>query len=405
MEAKRVTHPRELDQERELLQKLRDTLAEAAIDAGAGLSGASTRLLLACIALLSERETQLSTLAAAHSPPKPEPASPIANGRPERRSLQRATMGHVSLLRDVDTISLQQLLTGCTFRDLAPEQILLTPGRVNRHVYILMSGSVRVHLDDLGGHPYIELSVGECVGELSILGETKVTAHVVGQEAARLMVIDQDLLWLLIDHSPQLARQFLYTLSHRVGSDNLILRRSLRRQRESEINANLDALTGIANRRGLNCFFNALLETGSLQNQALSLLMIDIDHFKRFNDMHGHVLGDNVLCAVGGILADHADQGLAARYGGEEFALVLPGHDLVQASRLADTVREKIQEIQLWTTQGERILPITISVGVTQMQTGDTLQTLIHDADSALYRAKRSGRNCVHQHPAQTPKI
>lgn len=403
MEVKRVTPPRALDQERELLQKLRDTLAEAAIDAGAGLSGASTRLLLACIALLSERETQLSTLAAAQSLPQPAPEPPIAR-TPERRSLQRATMGHVALLRDVDAVTLQQLLTGCTFRDLAPEQILLTPGRANRHVYIIMSGSVRVHLDDLGSHPYIELSVGECVGELSILGETKVTAHVVGHEAARLMVIDQDLLWLLIDHSPRLARQFLYTLLHRVGSDNLILRRSLRRQRESEINANLDALTGIANRRGLNCFFNALLETGSLQNQALSLLMIDIDHFKRFNDTHGHVLGDNVLCAVGGILADHADQGLAARYGGEEFALVLPGHDLAQACRLADTLREKMQEIQLWTTQGERIQPITISVGVTQMQTGDTLQTLIHNADNALYCAKRSGRNCVHQHPAQTPK-
>lgn len=403
MEVKRVTPPRALDQERELLQKLRDTLAEAAIDAGAGLSGASTRLLLACIALLSERETQLSTLAAAQSLLQPAPAPPITR-TPERRSLQRATMGHVALLRDVDAITLQQLLTGCTFRDLAPEQILLTPGRANRHVYIIMSGSVRVHLDDLGSHPYIELSVGECVGELSILGETKVTAHVVGHEAARLMVIDQDLLWLLIDHSPQLARQFLYTLSHRVGSDNLILRRSLRRQRESEINANLDALTGIANRRGLNCFFKALLETGSVQKQALSLLMIDIDHFKRFNDTHGHVLGDNVLCAVGGILADHADQGLAARYGGEEFALVLPGHDLVQASRLADTLREKMLEIQLWTAQGERIQPITVSVGVTQMQTGDTLQTLIHNADNALYCAKRSGRNCVHQHPVQTPK-
>ena len=403
MEVNRGMHPGELGPERELLQKLRDTLAEAAIDAGAGLSGASTRLLLACIALLSEREAQLSTLLAAQSAPKPEPPPPFANAGPERRGPQRASMGHVALLRDVDSISLQQLLTGCTFRDLAPEQILLTPGRANRHVYIIMSGSVRVHLDDLGGHPYIELSVGECVGELSILGETKVTAHVVGQEAARLMVIDQDLLWLLINHSPQLARQFLYTLSHRVGSDNLILRRSLRRQRESEINANLDALTGIANRRGLNCFFNALLETESLQTQALSLLMIDIDHFKRFNDTHGHVLGDNVLCAVAGILADHADQGLAARYGGEEFTLVLPGRDLAQACRLADTVREKIQEIQLWTTQGEHILPITISIGVTQMQTGDTLQTLIHNADSALYCAKRNGRNCVQQHPAQTP--
>ena len=398
MEVNRLKRPHKTDQERALLQKLRDTLTEAAIEAGAGLSGPSTRLLLTCITLLSEREEQLSTVA-----PLSEPAPPIPRGMAERRSPQRTTMAHIALLREIDPTTLQKLLTSCTFRDLAPDEILLTPGRANRHIYIIMSGSVRVHLDDLSGPPYVELAVGECVGELSILGETKVTAHVLGNEAARLMIIDQDLLWLLIDHSPQLARRLLYTLSHRVGSDNLILRRSLRRQRESELNANLDALTGIANRRGLTAFFNELLQNETLRNQALSLLMIDIDHFKRFNDTHGHVLGDNVLCAVAGILADHADQGLAARYGGEEFALVLPGHDLAQACRLADALRDKIQEIQLWTAQGDLVPCITISIGVKQMQHNDTLQTLIHDADSALYCAKRGGRNCVRQHAAQTP--
>lgn len=391
METNRLMREQNSDKERELLQKLRDTLTEAAMEAGSELSGPSTRLLLTCITLLTEREAQLSDLAS-NTPPN---LSTVPTGMSERRSAQRSTMAHVSLLQEVDAITLRKLLTSCSFCDLAPDEVLLTPGRTNRHVYIVMSGSVRVHLDDLSGPPYVELAIGECVGELSILGETKVTAHVVGNEQARLMVIDQDLLWLLIEHSPQLARKLLYTLSHRVGSDNLILRRSLRRQRESELNANLDALTGIANRRGLTCFFNELMESGLLQNQLLSLLMMDIDHFKRFNDTHGHVLGDSVLCAVGGILADHAHLGLAARYGGEEFSLVLPGFDLTQACAVANTIREKIQEIQLWTAAGELIPPITISIGVKQMQEGDTLQSLVHDADTALYNAKRSGRNCV----------
>ena len=391
METNRLMREQNSNKERALLQKLRDTLTEAAMQAGSELSGPSTRLLLTCITLLTEREAQLADLAS-NTPPN---LSTVPTGMTERRSAQRSTMAHISLLQEVDAITLRKLLTSCSFRDLAPDEILLTPGRANRHVYIVMSGSVRVHLDDLSGPPYVELAAGECVGELSILGETKVTAHVIGNEQARLMVIDQDLLWLLIEHSPQLARKLLYTLSHRVGSDNLILRRSLRRQRESELNANLDALTGIANRRGLTCFFNELVESGLLQNQLLSLLMMDIDHFKRFNDTHGHVLGDSVLCAVGGILADHAHLGLAARYGGEEFSLVLPGFDLTQACAVANTIREKIQEIQLWTAAGELIPLITISIGVKQMQEGDTLQSLVHDADTALYNAKRSGRNCV----------
>ena len=391
METNRLMREQNSNKERALLHKLRDTLTEAAMKAGSELSGPSTRLLLTCITLLTEREAQLADLAS-NTPPN---LSTVPTGMTERRSAQRSTMAHISLLQEVDAITLRKLLTSCSFRDLAPDEILLTPGRANRHVYIVMSGSVRVHLDDLSGPPYVELAAGECVGELSILGETKVTAHVIGNEQARLMVIDQDLLWLLIEHSPQLARKLLYTLSHRVGSDNLILRRSLRRQRESELNANLDALTGIANRRGLTCFFNELVESGLLQNQLLSLLMMDIDHFKRFNDAHGHVLGDSVLCAVGGILADHAHLGLAARYGGEEFSLVLPGFDLTQACAVANTIREKIQEIQLWTAAGELIPLITISIGVKQMQEGDTLQSLVHDADTALYNAKRSGRNCV----------
>lgn len=379
------------------LSKLRTLLADALAEAEPGISRQAVRAVMDSMAMLAEREAEL-----AHNSASTAPASPDAPpGIDERRGPNRATMAHISLLRGVDHAMLEELQSHCTFRDLAADEVLLTVGRSNRDVYVIMSGSVRVHLDDLGGPPYVELRTGECVGEISIFGETKVTAHVVGNEPARLMVIDTELLWRLIGDSSELARNLLYTLSHRVGRDNLFLRKSLRRQRESELNANLDALTGLANRRGLDAFFIARIDECTLKGEPLSLLMVDIDHFKRFNDTYGHLLGDTVLCAVAGIFAENTAQGIAARYGGEEFALVLPGYDLQQAYDLANELRLKVREVQLHTAKGgELIPPITISAGIAQMQAGDTLQSLILAADDALYCAKRNGRDCVMLHAA-----
>ena len=386
------------------LRTLRATLLGEVAEAGARISAPTARVLRESIALLMEREADLMRNAI----PLLDTRAPTPPGISERRGPGRATMDHVSLLRGVDLSALQSLLARCSFRDLAPGELLLTAGCGNHNIYVVMSGSVCVHLDDLSGPPYVVLSTGECVGEISILGETKVTANVAGNETARLMVIDKELLWHLIEESPELARNLLYTLAHRVGRDNLFLRRSLRRQRESEINANLDALTGLANRRGLNEFFMAHIAACTTQGKPLSLLMVDIDHFKHFNDSYGHLLGDTVLCVVAGIFAENAPQGIAARYGGEEFALVLPGYDMRQACQLANELRLKIREVQLHTANGgEAIPPITISAGVAQMQTGDTPQSLILAADNALYCAKRKGRDCVMlhgvEHPVQDP--
>jgi diguanylate cyclase len=387
-------------EEGEFLATLRGTLMDAVTQAGANLSAPTARVLRENIAMLMEREADLVRNAL----PQLNTRAPTPPGIAERRGPSRATMAHVSLLRGVDLSALQSLLARCSFRDLLPGELLLTTGRSNQNIYILMCGSVRVHLDDITGPPYVVLSTGECVGEISILGETKVTANVAGNETARLMVLHKDLLWDLIEESPEFARNLLYTLAHRVGRDNLFLRRSLRRQRESEINANLDALTGLANRRGLNEFFTSHIEACTVQGEPLSLLMVDIDHFKRFNDTYGHLLGDTVLCVVAGIFTENATRGIAARYGGEEFALVLPGYDLQHAGQLANELRLKIRAVPLYATNGgEAIPPITISVGVAQLQVGDTAKSLILAADNALYGAKRKGRDCVILHGIEYP--
>ncbi len=388
-----ITHGppvRKAADERALFKSLRITLTDARDAAGSDLTEASRSALIHCIEVLSLRESALAEALPAASAP-----SAAAVAMPERRQRQRSNMSHVPLLSDVDPEILETVLAGCRFQNLAPDEVLLSPRQINRDVYIVMSGSVRVMLDDLEGPAHVELTVGEIIGELSILGQTKVTAHVLGSTPARLMVIDQTSLWLMIDHSRQFARKLLYTLSHRVGTDNRVLRSTLRKQRESERHANRDALTSIANRRGLMAYFETMVPAAASLDQPLSLLMVDVDHFKRLNDTYGHDAGDRVLVAIADLLSSHSGNGLAARYGGEEFTLVLPGADLLLACQQANELREKVSQLQLSSADGASIPPITISVGVRQLRAGDSLQSMIRDADSALYNAKRAGRNRV----------
>jgi diguanylate cyclase len=156
-----------------------------------------------------------------------------------------------------------------------------------------------------------------------------------------------------------------------------------------------DPLTTLANRK---CFDHALAEaiaTSATTGTALSLLMIDIDHFKTFNDTFGHVTGDQVLRLVALCLKQSVKgQDIAARYGGEEFAVVLPRTGPREAMRVADHIRRAVMGKELMKrSTGESLGRITVSIGVAGWRFGDTMQTLIERADECLYAAKRSGRN------------
>jgi len=165
--------------------------------------------------------------------------------------------------------------------------------------------------------------------------------------------------------------------------------------------ASTDGLTGVANRR----VFDERLETEWRRcrrgGKPLSLLMIDIDHFKRFNDLHGHVAGDECLRAVAATLSTSIARAadLVARYGGEEFGAILPETTEERAVRLAEELRHQIEELAL-----DEISPaarITISVGVaTEIPSEErSLEDLIRSADASLYIAKNEGRNMVHTNP------
>jgi diguanylate cyclase (GGDEF)-like protein len=160
--------------------------------------------------------------------------------------------------------------------------------------------------------------------------------------------------------------------------------------------ASLDGLTGLANRRGFDRQIELEWRRAGEENSPVALMMIDIDHFKLYNDRYGHVAGDTCLRSVGETLSlvTLENAVLVARYGGEEFALLLPGLDLPQATVLAEEARRTIEDLLI--THAEAPCGyVTISIGVESLvpRNGQTAADLVEAADRALYAAKRRGRN------------
>jgi len=173
-----------------------------------------------------------------------------------------------------------------------------------------------------------------------------------------------------------------------------MIRESLSR---SEERARTDTLTGLPNRRALEEFFRTAQSEAMEQGQPLSAFLIDIDHFKRFNDNFGHGVGDQVLRLVAKALRERVrEHDLPARYGGEELIAVLPGADLAVCAAAAERIRRALAECKITRrSTGEELPGITVSIGVGQFQLGESMEDMIDRCDRALYQAKKRGRNIV----------
>ena len=157
--------------------------------------------------------------------------------------------------------------------------------------------------------------------------------------------------------------------------------------------AETDALTGQPNRRALDDLLTQQLELARLHGRAFSVLMLDIDHFKRINDTHGHGVGDDTLRAFARRVREHLRQGdTCARYGGEEFVVVLPGTGLEAALEVAERLRLGVAELPLL---NEPPIRTSVSLGAARHLAGETAEQLLERADTAVYAAKRGGRNRV----------
>lgn len=206
-----------------------------------------------------------------------------------------------------------------------------------------------------------------------------------GVQLGLLYLSDDDTGFLSrIDIIEAVAEQLSMALS------NLSLRERLRLQSIRE------PLTGLFNRRYLEESATRELARCARRELPLSLMMLDIDHFKAFNDVHGHAGGDALLAQFGKLLAEHSrGEDIACRYGGEEFTLILPEAGIEAALQRAEAIRMAIAKMRVQ-HMGHALPQVTVSIGVAGFPgDGDTHEHLLHAADEALYRAKHNGRDRV----------
>ncbi|KAB2379868.1 sensor domain-containing diguanylate cyclase [Actinomadura montaniterrae] len=183
----------------------------------------------------------------------------------------------------------------------------------------------------------------------------------------------------------------------------MLLQRSLMHQ-QLQAAARTDAKTGLLNAAAWQREADTELSRAQRTHDALALLLIDIDHFKRVNDTHGHLIGDQVLVGVASTLCHQLrDYDVVGRFGGEEFVVLLPGADTVEACRVAERLRGRVRRLAVPAEEGT--VTVTVSVGVALFRThGEDLIELLAAADLALYRAKESGRDRVCLPAVDTPR-
>ena len=307
-------------------------------------------------------------------------------------------LSRLQLFRNVDleNPALLELLGQCEYRTLAADEIVLSTEAENHYLYILLKGRLAIQLNSHDDVPLVAVEPGECVGEMSIIDSGVPSAQVSASEKTQVLAIEQDILWRMVSVSHEIARNLLYIMSERVRYSNLVIADSLEMQRKYQRFACTDALTGLHNRGWLDDTFDLEVKRSERDELPLSLIMIEVDNFKKYNDEYGHLAGDQVLKTVAdAIRKPLRPNDMVARFGGEEFAVLLPETTVSNAENIAERLRNHVVKADPGKLDNKQLPVATISLGIAGRQPGYSFDRMIAAADVALYHAKRNGKNRV----------
>ncbi|WP_313517666.1 GGDEF domain-containing protein [Pseudomonas sp.] len=299
------------------------------------------------------------------------------------------TLRKLELLQDVSDDVLHSVSGDFELCELDVGEILLSPFNANAHLYLILDGQLKLYLGSLDNQSVISLLPGECAGEISMIDRQPPSAYVVAEGRCRLLRLPRQAVFGLLCRSPQAMERMLEMLCGRVRRGNSIIL-------DTEQNANIDTLTGLFNRRWLEHVYERESTRCAFNEQELCMLMLDVDHFKAYNDKFGHLAGDYALCLVSHTLRNQLrPKDSMVRFGGEEFVILLPEMGRDEARGIGERLRHSLEQINTFYSPVGVLPGVTVSIGLGQMEAGDTLESLISRADAALYEAKQKGRNCL----------
>ena len=300
------------------------------------------------------------------------------------------------LFRFVPLECIEGILAHCVAQELPRGERFEPAGDLDRSLAVLLSGRLALHYDVRETDDPLFLEPGDIIGETFAAGEPGVPCLLVAAEPCRILVMEEDLIWSLAQASHAAACNLL----------GILLRRRHDPSRESfagtaheyavHDQSIVDPLTGFQTRRWLEGVLERQAGRAAASGKPLSLMMIDIDHFRAFNEEHGRIGGDRALHAVAKALRNYLrPTELVARYGGDTFAILLPDTGGATARMIAERLRQRLTNTVIDIHDGRMLPPLTISVGVAEAAADSDGHTLIMAALDSLDAAKASGGNAV----------
>jgi diguanylate cyclase (GGDEF)-like protein len=288
------------------------------------------------------------------------------------------------------------ILMNCSIRELRADETLLVSEQTNSLLYVIISGRLRIHLGSTASEPITTLGKGETVGEMSLIDGESVSAFVVADGPCRLVEIQEELLWSLVQVSHAAACNLLAILTLRLRHANRIIEERTSLFDNYRQFGSIDSLTGMHNRYWFNQMLGRLLTRCQMSGKPLSLIMADLDNFKEINDCFGHLAGDRAIHGVAQVIVVNCRPGLlAARFGGDEFVIILPEIGVETAHIVAERLRHEVMSAMIEDHHGNPLPYLTLSIGIAESDSSCSGDKLIAAADAALFRAKTDGKNRI----------
>ena len=288
-------------------------------------------------------------------------------------------------------------------KDLNAGDVLFMEGDEGSEMYIVESGeiSVLIRLPEGGEKEIAQIAPGSFFGEMSLFENAPRSATCCAKTDTGLLVISRSSFFHLIDESPVIAvkimSRMLSITAGRLKKTGRFVSDTVRWGEEALKKAVTDDLTGIYNRRFLDEALKEQFAKAAEKERPLSIVMVDMDHFRSINDQHGDALGDRLMLGVVDVFKSHVrGAGITARYGGDEFMILLPNTGQLAAHKIAEAIRDDVKKIDLLRNLDGKIKMLTVSQGIASFpDSGATVEELKSKADRALYSAKESGRDRV----------
>ncbi len=291
------------------------------------------------------------------------------------------------LFMKVRSSLLASLLMKATRITVPAQQVLLTPGQENDRIYIVLSGRLRAQLNLDDTRPIALFGLSECVGEMSMFEDNQVSAYVIAATDCELLVVKHADVWAVLNESLQAAHNMLNILANRMRTSNRILAESMESLHGYEAMDYINSITGIYNRRWLSENIARLIHRHTVSRQPCAFILLKIDNFAQYDALFGSLGCDQAQRTIAQtMLRCLRPNDVEAHLGEDQFAIFLPQTVMEYTGTVTGRLLEEIRQTTIVTPSGDALPPVTLSAGVSQVQSGDTLETLIARAQAALHR-------------------